>query len=242
MTHASRTALAVSLLVVASGCSSLPGSPEQEAKQQTADRAERAVRAVELLPGNPPLENIIHVVATYGDVLSAEGDQRNGGATIELRTTAEVSHVGGSLTETRCYRLTLRKGTTSERSAREIDCPDAEPMVLPPATEPRRLPTGVLDIVHMTLEPLAIARMDAAAMKAAMESALPGVSVSVATSGEVIGVAALVAGPMERDCVYARVTGDVVETWLPPHVYEQPGEASCDGMEALSDFTRRAPH
>jgi hypothetical protein len=50
------------------------------------------------------------------------------------------------------------------------------------------------------------------------------------------------AGPMLRDCVYARLTPSSAEARYPPHVYEQLGETSCVGSEAFSDFTRHAPH
>jgi hypothetical protein len=239
-------AAALATLLVAglvSACSSLPGSYESQAAALAADKAERAHRAVDLAPGNPPLENMARIVSAHGDVLSAEGDQRRGGATIVLRTTGEVSSPGGLVSETRCFRLTFRKDSRGwDQSTRGVDCPEGGPIDLPPATEPPRLPIGAADIVRMTLEPFLGSAADRDRITAALEEALPGARITVEVAGDTIGVAGLVAGPMLRDCVYARVTAAGVEAWTPPHVYEQAGETSCDGVEALSDFTRHSPH
>ena len=146
------------------------------------------------------------------------------------------------MSSTRCYRLVFRKGTTWDQSTHETRCPEGEPVALPDVVEPRRLPDGALDTVKATLAPMAGAGVDAAQVKAVLEAALPGVAIDVATQADLIGVAGLVAGPMLRDCVYARLSPAGVEAWVPPHVYEQAGETSCTGGEAFSDFTRHAPH
>jgi hypothetical protein len=166
-------------LLSGSACSAIPGTAENQARSVANESADRAHLTVENLPGRPPLENIIHAVATYGDVMSAEGDEWHGGA---------------------------------------------------------------VDTVESTLAPMVGPGVQAAEVKAALEVALPGVAIDVATQGEMIGVAGLVAGPMLRDCVYARLSPAGVESWVPPHVYEQAGETSCIGAEAFSDFTRHAPH
>lgn len=235
--------LALGSVLTVSACSALPGSPERQAADLAADKAEQAHRAVERAPGQPPLETMAEIVSTYGDVLAAEGDEWHGGATIVLRTTGQVQSASLSATETRCYRLTFRKDSSGwDQSTNETDCPEGEPVQLPPATQPPRLPDGAIDTVELALQPFVGTNVDVETVTGALEAALPGVDITVEVSGDTIGVAGLVAGPMLRDCVYARLTPSGVETWYPPHVYEQAGETSCVAAEAFSEFTRHSPH
>ena len=66
------------LLLGVAACSAIPGTAESQAGSLAAKAAERAHLAVENLPGRPPLENMEHAVATYGDVMSAEGEEWDG--------------------------------------------------------------------------------------------------------------------------------------------------------------------
>ena len=63
------------MLVALSACSALPGSPERQAAALAEDKAKAAHRRVELSSGNPPIENMVHVVGEFGEVLAAEGDE-----------------------------------------------------------------------------------------------------------------------------------------------------------------------
>lgn len=242
-TPRSAALLAGTALLTLTACSALPGGHERQAAAQARDNAAQAHRRVELLSGDPPIENMAHVVDAYGEVLSAEGDQWRGGARIVLRTTGSVQTVGGTdVVVTRCFRLTWMKGERWERSTTEIECPDTEPIVLPTTTTSPKLPDDAVAALRAALEPLVGTGAGVEAVAAAVASVLPNAVVHVDEVDGVIGVAGLAVGRTNRDCVYARLAPDGLEVWHPPRVLRSPGEASCTAGEAIARSTQRAPH
>lgn len=231
------------MLVALSACSALPGSPERQAAALAEDKAKAAHRRVELSSGNPPIENMVHVVGEFGEVLAAEGDEWNGGARIVLRTTASVRTVGGTdVVSTRCFKLTWKKGERWDRSTKAIDCPDTEPIELPTTTTSPKLPDGALEALRGVLEPMVGTGAGVDEVTTAARSVMPDATLSVDEVDGVIGVAGLATGRMNRDCVYARLAPDGLEVWYPPRIYLSPGEAACAADEAISRRTQRPPH